>query len=514
MERDVTVGEEIDLRQYVLVLIKRKWLIIGLTVLAAAAAYIWSMSQPEMYEATASVIVYRMRSEIVFAPEFKTIEGPSGAAEGLAALVESATIAQAVLGKLRGSLSPEERDPFVLIDMIESKVKNDTIQISASSRDPEKAALIASTWAEEYERHVNAVYSPVATEELLESTSSEFKKTNSRYEAAEKAVSDFLSGNSIAVCRRALGEKRNALRALDGIKRKHLDAAVESLADCYAERRRIRRLFGNAKALRQQIGADGGASTGTALALLLLEEKVYAREGKGKVERADPRRERMGATREMRGEKVSKGSVQLQTLEVGPVWVEIQEAEQEGRWQLDLSSIAADSGQVKQRKEIAALVQVLEKRLAELDAVIAEAFTRPPPPEAGVVARSGRETWLESALIQEGMKDIESAMRKIDGEILKLEGKIAVEQGREKEFVRARDQAWETYQILAKKVDELQIMGQVKGSEVRLASRALVPRNPVSPKIVRNVGLAAVVGFMMSCFLAFFVEFVGTIPKP
>lgn len=480
MERDVIVEEEIDLRQYVLVLFRKRWLIIGLTILVAAVAYVQSARQPKIYEATANLVMYRLRPEIIFAPEFKTIMEAGGTGgqtrseriKGLVELAKSSAIANSVVTKIGESLTKEEKEPGALIGMIEGKTEGDIIKISVLNEDPAKAALIANMWAVEYENHVNGVYSPAATEELLDSTSGEFKKAKQRYDMAEKKLSDFLSTNSADVCSRMLKEKGNIVKILSQAKGKSFSVTVNELIGYYTKRKRLGGLLRNAKALAQQIEADGGASSGTAFALILLEQKTYA------------------------GEETA----QLRT------------SEQENMWQLDLSSLM-ESGEVKQRKEVAALVQALEKHIAELDTAIAETLPTSPPPEAGVVARPNRETWLEKVLNRKDTEDIESAIKKVEDEIAELTGELERQQALRKELARARDQAWEIYKTLAKKIDELHIMKQVGGTEVKLAAEAVVPKNPVSPKTRKNVGLAAVVGFMISCFLAFFIEFVSAMPK-
>ena len=101
----------------------------------------------------------------------------------------------------------------------------------------------------------------------------------------------------------------------------------------------------------------------------------------------------------------------------------------------------------------------------------------------------------------------------LEKEILELEARVAEQTARKKKLAGIRDQAWETYRTLAKKVDELRVAKQVKGTEVRVASEAVVPDSPVSPRPTRTAGMAAVVGFMSSCLLAFFLEFMASVRK-
>ncbi len=71
--------DELDLRQYIGALIKHRWLIVATTVLAALAAFAVSLinappSNEPLYEATAGVLIARMRTSVTFDSRFRTIE--------------------------------------------------------------------------------------------------------------------------------------------------------------------------------------------------------------------------------------------------------------------------------------------------------------------------------------------------------------------------------------------------------------------------------------------------------
>jgi uncharacterized protein involved in exopolysaccharide biosynthesis len=64
--------EEIDLRQYVELLLKYKFWIIGLALLAAVIAFVMASRKPLNYQAEASLALLRVRSELAFEPKFVT----------------------------------------------------------------------------------------------------------------------------------------------------------------------------------------------------------------------------------------------------------------------------------------------------------------------------------------------------------------------------------------------------------------------------------------------------------
>ncbi|MCX7856097.1 MAG: hypothetical protein N2556_09060, partial [Anaerolineae bacterium] len=75
------------------------------------------------------------------------------------------------------------------------------------------------------------------------------------------------------------------------------------------------------------------------------------------------------------------------------------------------------------------------------------------------------------------------------------------------QLTRARDVARETYMTLARKVEEARIAAEdASTGEVRLASQALPPEKPVSPRKLLNTAVAGVLGLMLAVFGAFMTE--------
>ncbi|MFC1672139.1 GumC family protein, partial [Planctomycetota bacterium] len=469
IERSEIAEQEIDLREYVLVLVRRKWLIVGLTVLLAIAVGIWSKMQPKIYEATASVAMYRLRSEIMFAPEFKTIvESESSASrnikeksKGLVALVQSGAVARKVAEELDKELSEKERQPFALLRMVKGEVEGDIIRISVSNIDREKAALIADAWARAYEQHINAIYSSASVETSMDPTRIEFESTRARYLDAERKLVESIENNAVTTSQRIIAKKTAILSALKIESERGFSVLRDELADHAAEQRRLKRLLGNAKGLFAQVSAEEGASTGSALALLMLQGNVYA------------------------GGTGASGVA----------------SERMSNWQLDLASLT-ELNAAKQKNEATVLIEVLKKRLAEIGKAIETA--------SGKVLRKGGTASTKDD--SGATPSTELTLRRIEKEINELMSGIAKQEAQKKELARARDQAWETFKTLARKMDELRIARQVPDSEVKMASEAVVPEVPVSPQPRKYAMLGAVVGLMLSCLLAFFLEFLKTVP--
>ena len=112
--------EEIDLREYINVIVRRwKW-IAGITLVAVITAAVVSfLILPPIYEAKAGVVIVKSKSEVTFEPKYRTLTEEELGSVGidvnarrkaLEALVRSSSVALEVIDKLGSSLEPEERE--------------------------------------------------------------------------------------------------------------------------------------------------------------------------------------------------------------------------------------------------------------------------------------------------------------------------------------------------------------------------------------------------------------------
>jgi hypothetical protein len=77
-----------------------------------------------------------------------------------------------------------------------------------------------------------------------------------------------------------------------------------------------------------------------------------------------------------------------------------------------------------------------------------------------------------------------------------------------------RDLAWQGYNNLLSKEQELKIASASEGTEVRFASPALPPRKPVSPRKMMNTAVGLALGLMMGVFGAFLFDYVEVESDP
>jgi len=291
----VDMGDEIDLRQYIDVIIRGWKLIVATALIAAVAAAVVSFSMPPVYEARAGVIISRVRSQVMFEPSMVTLsdEDMSGLRvdtkarqSTLAALGRSPAVEAEVIRRLEDALSPEERRVGGLLENgIEVEVaKGEMIEITWRDQDPARAALIANTWAEEYERYVNKLYG--TSGEDTESIEVRLGSASEKYEAAEADLLAFVGANKITELESEIESKK------------------KSLDYHYGVINQVEELTANARALLTQVNEAGHSGAGqfaNGLALVQLQTIAMGKPSQLQLT-FDVDAELFGQTTELRGD--------------------------------------------------------------------------------------------------------------------------------------------------------------------------------------------------------------------
>lgn len=257
-------SEEIDLRRYFD--IARRWykLILGCAVLGALAAFLLGWLETPDYVAQASLTILRSGSVINFDPKIRTVSdadptaGVDAAArrKALVTIGGSDDLAKAVYQRISSQLKYKYEDLTAVQRTVEVKNDGDLLNISATARNPEDAALIANTWAEVYQDRVNQIYGeqPVAVSSVQDQVAS----AKNAYESAQSALVAYLADNPVE----RLSRQKTLLT-------RQLDDAVELEA-------RLDRLLSDARALRERLAAGTPSnSRGDELAALLLESSAF-----------------------------------------------------------------------------------------------------------------------------------------------------------------------------------------------------------------------------------------------
>jgi non-specific protein-tyrosine kinase len=131
--------EQLELREYISVLWRRKWIIVATTVIVAAVALALSLSETKMYRATASVLLQTRTSERIFSPGNQQVGNLDQVATEIEVML-SRSVGDAVTAELGHSADVS----------IEAIGKTNVIAISADDTRPAEAARTANTFARTY----------------------------------------------------------------------------------------------------------------------------------------------------------------------------------------------------------------------------------------------------------------------------------------------------------------------------------------------------------------------------
>ena len=212
---------ELELRRYLDVVLRRWRLIVGATLLAAAAALAVSFLSEPVYEARAGVVISRVRPQVKFEPSMVTLSeeqlgflrvDTKARQNTLVALVKNPEVEARVIQRLNDSVSPELRQPGGLLEagVAGRLAKGELIEVSVRGRNPSFVTLVANAWAEEYEGYVNKLYS--RSTESAESVRLQAGAARGEYESAENALVAFTGDNDIAALQAEIQSKEQ-LRA-------------------------------------------------------------------------------------------------------------------------------------------------------------------------------------------------------------------------------------------------------------------------------------------------------------
>ncbi len=244
--------DEIDLRQYVLVLVAwwREIVLIALltAVVAAALVLLSRFLLSPVYASSATVAIARTQSNISFDERFQTTVAQGDATanlrvidytarrSALVGLVASGNVAQAVIDQLGEQLDEEEREPAQLLGQVSAELSkledspanstSDLILITVEAASAEKAAAIANAWAENYVALINKLYGEVPAE-LVASVEMELGLAQTTYEQAQSGLEEFIASNEIARFDRLIAEKQDIIQRLQQGKQ----TAITTLVD-------------------------------------------------------------------------------------------------------------------------------------------------------------------------------------------------------------------------------------------------------------------------------------------
>ncbi len=277
-----TMDDSIDLHLYLDVLIQwwREIILITASCIVLAVIAILSMRMilPPRYQASADVAIVRRVSNVNFDERFQTnpeelgtnTANLSARRSALLGLVTTGTIAREVISQLGDELTPEEQIPANLLEMVVgeeaggAQSDSDLIRITATTDDPNKAALIATMWAHTYVQAVNTVYGQVP-DEVFNSIEKELIEAKQDYLASQTTLETFIASNRV-----------DELTSQVTVLQQRVNQEVSLQQAFLAKWQKTQEQLTSARTLRVQVEQGGeGAARSNMAALQILKMSVY-----------------------------------------------------------------------------------------------------------------------------------------------------------------------------------------------------------------------------------------------
>lgn len=528
---------------------------------------------------TSTQLEFDPRFKTLTQDEIATISADSRRAT-LLGLVENGNIASRVIARMESQLNAEERNPAQLLDKVSAATsgRGDLILIKARDQNPEKAADIASTWAREYERYVNELYAG-APSEYGESVANQYQRALQDFTQAQDALEQFIANSQIDQLARMITETRQLLDALQLGKqtaltlviseqlkvnseiiaaylgaqsanrliafekeqegrreliRAYLDAQnnaqvrvfseqvradLRALQDLYAAQVRVRRLIGDAKAMRDQVKAGGDAAAqSNSLALSLLKSQAF---GLTVPISANLQIQIDGqASPSTAAEQAADLDALITALEQRDAAL-TEEINALSNRLLTGAGYRLDTAQIEQ-SQIAEAISSTYALLFDVGVVgrlsesvpVTNPLTKAAQDRAGEILRFRSEALSIGSLVENGGDEV---IQQLQQRLRAAQAQLEKEQATFDQLRRERDLKRDTVETLARKQAEVALATAVTGSEVRLASPAIPPERRTMgllPKVAIAALSGLIIGLIAAFVLhAFFEDTVARIPN-
>ena len=440
--------EEIDLREYIEVLLKYwKW-IVGAALLAAITAFIVTSILPRVYEAQSDILILKSKTEISFEPKYQTqideLSSQSGYQKTLVNLATSSDVAASVLDQAKDILPPEGQNIESLLKKVEVDNTGDVISIKVSDLNPQTAADLANLWARIYTQYVNTLFGGKSVS-LLGEIQQQAQDVAQVYETAQTNLEQFSGDNQITFLQREINAQKKQAQELRDSANLEQEAALKMLADEYQQLNQIEKWLQDAQTMRDQFSkptSSASALAGNALALMTLRSKALA----------------------------ASANLALQL-------------------QLNLNDL---SGQSISVEDVDSLIEVLKTRQEQLRQSIAK--------HSAALTQDAKNTGLNG-------DELAKAIADLDAETLLLEEQLEAQKAKQRELGQTRDLAWENLTTIKRKLAETELTSQITDSQVRIAASAVAPEKPVSSGRLMNTAIAGILAAMLAVFVVFAKEY-------
>ncbi len=443
-------------------LLRQSWrlLLAGPLFAALTAALLSLFVLPERWDATASLVMTRLKPSISLDPRLETVSDEDlvrtastddrGRRETLLALVMSDDIVNEVWQQAGADLPARVATVTDLKERLAPGARANVLNLTVRGDTPAQAARLANLWAQVAEQRINALYSQVVQSPTQ--ANAQAQTARAAYLKAEQDLIAFLQQNDLAELERQIEQKKEILALLQ---RQQIEALEMQLQSRLDNINRLDLLLANIRALQVQLRtAPNDSAAAAALSNLLVQVSVFT----------------------------TGANVPLQ-LEI-PMD--------------DLRDAATPAQRLASLQALEAALRDLQQTWrSEVAALRSQALQAPDLLSAAVAGQ-----------------DLMAAVQEMQAQVNALQSQLETQSDARRRLTDTRDLAWESFTALNRRAAEVSIASETTSTEVRLASTALPPSENAEPHTLLNMALAAALGGVLALALILFLAQSSTPAAP
>lgn len=448
--------DEIDLRPYILQLIKKWWMIAIFAAVVGLAAFLYSFLQPRTYESTANILITHSQAVLRVADQFPTINQPTDNGSRLAAyltLAQDDSIAEQTVQSMGSQLPQDFRDPKSIKGSISLASQGDLIQVTASGSTPTLASQIANTWARVTVQAINLAYKG---EQPLSDIQNQKQVAQKDYNDAQAKLESFLQNNQIDLLKKKIDEANIMLTSLMNNRAWQINF--------YSQRKQdMQSMAAQADALKQQLTAGNASKAGNVGdALAVLNARATA-----------------------------LGLYQEPLTSINTYANNTKNQPNDGTNASSFSSTPRQGLTLNlQLLQPGDLVDSSANNAADLDKIIQQAK----------LEETNADTALASLAKDESLGTNSDLVNQAAANLSSLQAQLENAQSQQRELTSKRDVTWKAYQAIFQKETEI-VSSPQTGNEVNIVGTALPSDQPAPRGTVKNTLIGAMAGLALGVFL-------------
>ncbi len=522
--------EEIDLREYINVLIKRKWLIICILILALLAAGIVSFFILDpVYEATATLLFHKPRYEVTLEPKIRTQASQDISLETYEHLIKDKDIEERIIEELNLKQPPYEMTFLNLNKMLSVNLIKDSnlIQMKMTSADPELAQKIVNLWADLYvEKNQNIFQKDNERASLF--IEDQLNKADEELIKTDDEIRQFNSTNRIDMLQKEINQITDETilnqSRVDNLKI-YLNMEKNKSIRLWQQLIQSRLVYFQSRKANLELITAQQKNQFTKVSDLLsgLEEKTVL--SKSMIE--DPYLQEIFQTL-LDQEALSLYQLKVSSEEINPIYVQL--TEHSHSLEMDIVNNEAEIEAVNRilaflSEEIITVNQFFQEdigAMSSLDIInqINDSLIRVSMNDINLEIKmiddrnmegDKSHSILSSIELIESMENeiaqLDHSIREARVKIVSLKDDLANESLIKTRLERKYENEKSIYDILTQKNEETKIALSAESTNLEVAKYAFVPETPIKPNKKLNLAIAGVMGLFLGIFIAFFMEF-------